>query len=358
MVLARVSKPRETVHGKKRAGRHHDTGNTHYGKTYWPYLPMVMLVVFGFYLSSTWHAGKAVLGYATNVSTISLLQETNIQRGANSMGALTMNSKLSAAAQAKANDMVARNYWSHTAPDGKQPWQFISDAGYVYATAAENLAYGFDSSSAAMAGWMNSAGHRANILNAGLTEVGFGIANSANYQNVGEQTVIVAMYGKPQQVVTPNSAQYGTSPTVTARVGNPTTKKAETPAQAAPATPEATPTPAAETPAPADTTPTTTKEDTVVPDSKTAEAATQNLEARQVARIDVLTNGNAGRAAGALAIIALLCVALFFIRHARLWHRLLVKGEGFIIHHPFLDTAVVAVAVVAVLLSQTTGFIR
>lgn len=352
MVLARVPKPRATVHDKKRQGQHHDTSKSHYGKTYWPYIPMLLIVMLGMFISSTWHTGKAVLGYATNVGTTSLLQETNIQRSSNGIGALSMNSKLAAAAQAKANDMVARNYWSHVAPDGKQPWQFISDAGYVYQSAAENLAYGFDSSAAALSGWMNSPGHRANIVNGNLTEVGFGIANSANYQDVGEQTIIVAMYGKPQQVVTPNSAQYGTAPQVTARVGTPA-QKAETQAPDA-----AEQTPATETPTPAEATPTPTKEDTAVPTLTIAEPSSKNLEAREVSRIDVLTNGKAGWAAIALSIIALLAVIVFFVRHARLWHKLLVKGEGFVIHHPLFDTAMVAVAVVAVLLSQTTGFIR
>ena len=138
-----------------------------------------------------------VLSYATNTSTGGLLASTNVQRTNNGLSGLTLNSKLSQAAQAKANDMVARNYWSHNTPDGQEPWVFISNAGYDYLAAGENLAYGFATSEDTVTGWMNSPGHRANILNSNYQEVGFGMANSSNFVSNGEQTIVVAMYGKP-----------------------------------------------------------------------------------------------------------------------------------------------------------------
>jgi hypothetical protein len=347
MVLASVPKSRATIHDKKRQGHHHNKSKTHYAKAYWPYIPMLLIVSLGMLLNTTWTAGKAVLGYATNVSPTSLLQEANIQRTQHSKAALTLNSQLAAAAQAKANDMVARNYWSHVAPDGKQPWQFVNDAGYLYASAGENLAYGFDSSSAATAGWMNSPGHKANILGE-YKEVGFGIANGSNYQGEGEQTVIVAMYGTPQAVVTPSSAQYGTSPQITARVAGPTeVQKSETPASA----PQASNTPATETPAATD--PITS----AVPQI-TNEPTSQNLQARQVSRVDVLASGGAAWAAIVVAVLGALAAIIFFYKHAKLWHRLLVKGEKLIVHHPFLDIAFVAFGVLGFVLTRTTGFIH
>jgi hypothetical protein len=287
--------------------------------------------------------------YATNVSAVTLLQETNIQRSGNSLSAFTMNNQLTAAAQAKANDMAAKNYWSHVTPEGVQPWQFISDAGYVYVIAAENLAYGFDSSAGAVAGWMNSPGHRANILNGELRDIGFGIANSASYQNNGEQTIIVAMYGKPQAVVTPNTAQYGNSPTVSAKVAGPTS----TPPPVAPREPEATPSTAESTPAP-----TAEESDVVTPKPNAETQKTATLQARDVSRIDLLASGNAQWAVLALVTITTVCIIIFFARHLRLWHKLLVRGEAFVIHHPFLDIAMVATVVVAYILTQTSGFIH
>src|SRR5688572_6890212 len=113
MVLASSSKPNETPGHRKRRGQHHKVSK-HYVKTYWPYLPMLLIVGLGFVLNSVWGVRGGVLSYATAVSSTSLLQETNIQRGNNGKAALALNSQLNAAAQEKANDMAARDYWSHT----------------------------------------------------------------------------------------------------------------------------------------------------------------------------------------------------------------------------------------------------
>lgn len=280
---------------------------------------MLMIVLMGFVLNVTWGAARGVLGYATEMSTTSLLQETNIQRSQNGQSALTVSNLLSKAAQAKADDMVARDYWSHNTPDGKEPWQFISNAGYSYFSAGENLAYGFDTSASAVAGWMNSETHRTNLLNSDYTEVGFGIANSSSYQNNGEETIVVAMYAKPQPVAATNPAQ--TQNTLPAAVHQEQTSSNK---------------PVASNLAPK----------TVV------------LQSKEVSRVDLVTNGSAQWAALTVSLLAILALAVFTYKHAKLWHRYLVKGETFFIKHPLFDIVLIAVNVVGVLLTQTSGFIR
>jgi uncharacterized protein YkwD len=346
MVLAHLPKHRQTIHDKKRLGRHHKP-TKHYSKTYWPYLPMLMIVVAGIILNATWQTGKGVLGYATSISASALLQETNIQRSQNGASALTLNSLLSSAAQAKANDMAARDYWSHTTPDGVQPWQFITNAGYSYSAAAENLAYGFDTSAYTVAGWMNSPGHRANLINTSYQEVGFGIANSASYQGEGEQTIVVAMYAKPYTVVSPSIVENGR-------------QESPAPAETKPAQQQ----PAAQQEQPAEATPAPAADTTEEPkkDEKQATAspapAVEQLNAREVSRIDVLTNGNAQWAALAASVLASLAVLAFVITHAKLWKRYLVRGEEFFMKHPLLDTVFVAIGVLGFLLTRTSGFIH
>lgn len=316
---------------------------------------MLMVVVAGIVLNATWQVGRGVLGYATSMSPTVLLSETNIQRSNNGESALSMNGQLTQAAQAKANDMVARNYWSHVTPDGVQPWQFVANAGYSYSALGENLAYGFDTSTATVTGWMNSAPHRANVLNTSYTEVGFGIANSVNFNGDGEETVVVAMYGKPQRVVTPSTVQNGRTSTPA-----PTKKVTEAPAETpAPTTveqpaPTETPSPQQESPAP----------DKKAPETNTTLESTNNkptptfIAAKPVSRIDILTNGNAQWAALTLSALATVCAASFILRHARLWKRYILKGENFIIKHPLLDIIIVAIGVFGYLLTQTSGFIR
>src|SRR5690606_1752560 len=79
-----------------------------------------------------------------------------------------------------------------------EPWVFINNAGYNYLRAGENLAYGFATSGDTISGWMNSPTHRNNMLDTAFVEVGFGFANSENFNDSGPETVVVAMYAKPQ----------------------------------------------------------------------------------------------------------------------------------------------------------------
>jgi uncharacterized protein YkwD len=152
----------------------------------------LLLIQFSYNIRS---GQPQVLGYSTNVNTQALLTDANDYRTQAGLSKLSLNEKLSQAAQAKANDMVTDNYWDHIAPDGTTPWKFIQQANYDYDTAGENLAYGFNTSSQITAAWMNSPEHRDNILGK-YSEVGFGVANGKDYQK-GENTVVVAMYGAP-----------------------------------------------------------------------------------------------------------------------------------------------------------------
>ena len=134
-----------------------------------------------------------VLGYATNITLSDVLAQTNQQRVAAGLPAFTLDSQLNSAAYAKANDMFAKNYWAHVAPDGTTPWYFITSAGYSYQSAGENLAKDFNTSSGVVSGWMGSATHKANILSSTYTDVGIAVVDGTL---LGSQTtLVVAMYG-------------------------------------------------------------------------------------------------------------------------------------------------------------------
>lgn len=139
---------------------------------------------------------QTVLGAEANVTTQRLLDDTNQQRKSRGLEALTLNTKLDAAATLKANDMLADQYWSHVAPDGATPWQWIKETDYDYQFAGENLGRGFRTSSGAVTAWMASPEHRDNILNPDYSQVGFSVVNGVLE---GERTnVIVALYGSPR----------------------------------------------------------------------------------------------------------------------------------------------------------------
>ncbi|WP_446035202.1 CAP domain-containing protein, partial [Streptomyces olivaceus] len=90
--------------------------------------------------------------------------------------ALAPDDRLARAAQAHSADMVARDFYSHTDPDGGRPWDRAAAAGSSRRTVGENIACGQRSPAEVVEGWMNSPGHRANILKSDFTHLGVGLA--------------------------------------------------------------------------------------------------------------------------------------------------------------------------------------
>jgi len=292
--MALATRPKPNVNHKKRVAQHHRYSKP-YLKTYWPYLPMLMIAGFGLIISSVWTNRQHVLGTQSDFSDSSLLSYTNDYRIRNAVGSLTIDPQLNAAAQAKAEDMAKNNYWSHSSPQGQTPWSFITAAGYNYQTAGENLAYGFSGAKQTIAGWMNSEDHRANILNGNYQNVGFGVASSPDYQGQGPRTIIVAEYANPASVALTSN---GTMP-----INN--------------------------------TTP-----------------------AKQVSRIEVLTGGNANWSLYVLSALTGAAVVVFITRHGLRLKRLIFQGEAFVAHHPFFDIAVVLVITIGFVLTRNGGIIR
>lgn len=313
---------------------------------------MVAIVTLGVVLNS-WMGTvqRQVLSYATDIGAQGLLDGTNAQRTNNGLGALRLNSQLSQAAQAKAADMVAENYWAHTSPSGKTPWTFIAASGYSYTTAGENLAYGFTTSSETISGWMNSAGHRANILNSAYSDVGFGIVNAEDYQSNGNQTIVVAMYAAPY--ATPVATATPAQSTLTKQTANTTIQDN----QSASASGEQ----EEQTQDSSNDTAVTEKQDTAVPVSSTAkgeESSTDTSQSKPISRVQVITAANVAWTQFALSMLVSVAILVFLLRHSFAWHKFLVRGERFVLHHPLLDIAFVAIATLGTILLQTAGFIR
>lgn len=132
-----------------------------------------------------------------------LLGDTNKHRIANNLVPVTTNDKLTQSAQAKCNDMVTRDYWSHNTPDGQEPWVFMIQAGYSYNSAGENLSYGYNKASEIVVGWINSPTHNENLLQPKFTEIGFGVCLSESFTgnpNLGKPAraiIVVQHFASP-----------------------------------------------------------------------------------------------------------------------------------------------------------------
>lgn len=104
----------------------------------------------------------------------------NKERAAVGLPALKVNTKLSGVAELKAEDLRDKNYFAHNSPTYGSPFDMMKQYGVKYTTAGENIAKGQRTPESVMNGWMNSQGHKDNILNASFTEIGVGYVTDSN----------------------------------------------------------------------------------------------------------------------------------------------------------------------------------
>ncbi|MCB2293699.1 CAP domain-containing protein [Clostridium algoriphilum] len=104
----------------------------------------------------------------------------NKERAKVGLAPLKANWELSRVARYKSQDMIDKNYFSHTSPTYGSPFDMMKNFGVKYMSAGENIAYGQPTPTSVMTGWMNSAGHKANILSENYTEIGVGVAKKSD----------------------------------------------------------------------------------------------------------------------------------------------------------------------------------
>jgi cell division septation protein DedD len=210
-----------------------------------------IIAIFGLSISVPYLVNKTEL--AAVISAV-LVDLTNSDRSTNKIGDLTVSPVLTAAAQAKANDMAEKGYFAHVAPDGKDSWYWFRLEDYKFFYAGENLAVDFSDSVNVEDAWMNSPTHRANILNPNFTQIG--IATAEGIYQGHPTTFVVQMFGTPSSSQLPAAVQTITSPseptqpalaTTIAPKPVPATTSAPAVATSAPAAVAPTPTPATTT---------------------------------------------------------------------------------------------------------------
>jgi uncharacterized protein YkwD len=149
---------------------------------------------------------------ASTITSLNIVNLTNDERVIYGLEELTVNSDLSAAALAKANNMFQEQYWDHFGPNGETPWQFIKETGYKYVYAGENLAKGFRTAEGVVQAWMASPTHRENLLSGNYKEIGIAAVSG---ELLGENVVLVVqMFGNRtnnvSESVKPSGVQPGT----------------------------------------------------------------------------------------------------------------------------------------------------
>lgn len=135
---------------------------------------------------------KVTIPTIDNVKSIEsqVIQLTNQQRAKHGLPALTADWELSRVARYKSVDMRDKNYFSHTSPTYGSPFTMMKNFGINYRTAAENIAAGQKTAQEVVNAWMNSPGHRANILKKDITHIGVGYASGGSYGHYWTQMFI------------------------------------------------------------------------------------------------------------------------------------------------------------------------
>lgn len=284
--------PKRTNKNLRPKHRHTKT----YLKHYYPFIPLLVSIGFlAMVLFTPSYQSKVVLSAVTKITLPGLLTASNSERAKVGIQPLKVNPALNKAAQAKANDMVTQNYWSHKTPTGQEPWIFIDNTGFSYQKAGENLAYGFNDSFDAVSGWMNSQSHRENLLDSSFTDVGFGIANSNDFVSNGPETIIVAFY-----------AQSASDPITTT--------------------------------------------------SSTTNSAGHTLgQEKSISKVGLFT----GSSWGVYAVGVVLGMSVMYLAsvHGNRLRKAVKKGERYVIKHPLLDSAVISLIALGVLLLRSAGYI-
>jgi hypothetical protein len=281
--------------------------------------------------------GGHVLAYATDINPSDLLTKTNQERAKAGLSPLHLDAHLNSSAGLKGTDMFTEDYWAHVSPSGIEPWYWFGKAGYAYSYAGENLAKDFDTSAGVMAGWMNSPGHKANILNPHYVDVGFAVQNGILVG--GETTLVVAHYGAPGSTV----------------VAAPAPKAP--PVAPAPAVKSATAQPPAAPAAPPTTTPVATASPTVVPqpltaNKNTAPTAPPPKSYSLFAPLALTSTLNWATIITLLLLLVLLVVYVY--THFTVWRKGLVRWEK--AHYKLFAALQVSGLTAIILLIATSGF--
>jgi uncharacterized protein YkwD len=135
--------------------------------------------------------------FAADITRESVLAGMNERRAQAGLPPLQFDTRLNAAAEDRMRDMEELGYWGHQAPDGRSPFVWLKPHDYTFANAGENLAKGFETAELLTESWMESKGHRDNILSPLFTDCGIAIIEGATTGRATGKSIVV-LFGRPR----------------------------------------------------------------------------------------------------------------------------------------------------------------
>jgi len=136
------------------------------------------------------------------ITPISVVELINDYRDQHGLSELSYNSTLAETADAKSRDIIIRDYWAHTAPDGYGFKNLLASSDYKYKIAGENLAFGYETSKEVIQAWIDSPTHNAVLLHPDFKDIGIGV-ETGNFMGLDDITVVAAhlALAKPNAII-------------------------------------------------------------------------------------------------------------------------------------------------------------
>jgi uncharacterized protein YkwD len=143
---------------------------------------------------------------SNEITAANVLREMNGYRAEEGLPPLQLDERIHQAAEDRMRDMEDGQYWSHRAPDGRSPFAWLASHAYDYQSAGENLANGFETARLLVQAWMESRGHRANIMSTDYEDCGIAIIDGSTLGPATGKSIVV-MFGRQHEGVTPQVAR-------------------------------------------------------------------------------------------------------------------------------------------------------
>jgi len=134
-------------------------------------------------------------GNANEITVENVVARINAERAAHDLAPLKIDARLTRASEDRMRDMEEGGWWSHESPEGRSPFVWMAVRAYHYQYAGENLASGFETAGLLVRSWMESPGHRANILNPNFGDCGVAIIEGSTIRPAAGKSVVV-MFGR------------------------------------------------------------------------------------------------------------------------------------------------------------------
>lgn len=154
-------------------------------------LRKALVVLFASLVAATAAADPGPFLPGTEITRSNIVQYMNYYRGVHGLVPLREDARLNSAAEDRLRDMEDLEYFAHVSPAGTVPFVWIRSRGYQYQAAGENLAQGFESTQILLEAWMESPGHRKNILSADFRDVGIGIIDGTPMGRATGKSIVV-----------------------------------------------------------------------------------------------------------------------------------------------------------------------